>query len=870
MAANRTLQGVYFEVARRPVKDSLPRMDIAAFVGFAEKGPLHIPVTIEDVAHYRMIFGGTVLLAWNSYEKRYEYSRLALAVEHFFRNGGQRCRVVRVAHEHEPDSEIHGARYQRFTAPNLYAMSPHGPQAVELKARSAGSWADGLRVGTRLRSYGLGMRDTTPGTKAFVARMDSYSLLVRATPSDLRINDLIEVRFGDAGLRVFLFVDKLEDEESERKINARTGLWFGEVPASPDDGGLPVALSQSEGLHEYATLSMSSPVRAMTVRRLRMDLLVWEGDAFADELNNLAFHPHHPRFWGKLPDDETLFGMSARPEEPTFGAGLETPIPEAVEPRFPLAAIRSIDMHEHSLSLPLGMRTRISPDDGSPAVGDMTTPACVRNGLDRFGADLFLDKNVADSSRQTLRAQAFHRRYVEGKPLKGIHTLLHDSLVSMISVPDCCHCQWDTTPSPFESPMQAPGPLSLSSPDRHGRRTLRWSPVADVRRYVVQSSDNARFTPFKERFIEKPNRLDLRERAGEGDEAETYCRFLLEPRRTTSYFFRVRAEGYGRTSPWSNTLYARLPETAFDECEIRSADRYAVHLEVEMVSPADIRTLLGWRLTGHGYSPGAFSGEFELQQARDMMFVSGRVIYRGIRTDINLPEQFDEPAYFRVRAVYGSSVGPWSNTVVVLPHLLSRRTMNDISEYDDGDILAVHRALIRLCSIDGDKVAVLSLPRHYRAEQVAAHADGLLPSGGWRARITSTGVGGGDRMRVPPLNGGERRALSYAALFHPWVYLYTSHTIPGPGEAHVVPTCPPDGAACGRMAATSIKRGAWIASANKPIVDCVGLTSHFSEESLVDLINKRVNMLGVRAGNRMVTAWDTLSRDAEFRSLSVR
>ncbi|MCB0238244.1 MAG: hypothetical protein KDH08_06280, partial [Anaerolineae bacterium] len=57
------LPGVYFLSPTQPATLALPRLDVAAFVGFAQRGPLHTPVAVEDVDTYRAVFGGDVLLA---------------------------------------------------------------------------------------------------------------------------------------------------------------------------------------------------------------------------------------------------------------------------------------------------------------------------------------------------------------------------------------------------------------------------------------------------------------------------------------------------------------------------------------------------------------------------------------------------------------------------------------------------------------------------------------------------------------------------------------------------------------------------------------------------------------------------------------
>ena len=62
----RRLPGFQFEVQPPPLNETLPRLDIAAFVGFAASGPLHTPVVVEDPSQFAAIFGQDATLAWDS------------------------------------------------------------------------------------------------------------------------------------------------------------------------------------------------------------------------------------------------------------------------------------------------------------------------------------------------------------------------------------------------------------------------------------------------------------------------------------------------------------------------------------------------------------------------------------------------------------------------------------------------------------------------------------------------------------------------------------------------------------------------------------------------------------------------------------
>ena len=98
------LPGIRFEPARQVLDETLPRMDIALFVGFAQIGEFNTPTPIEDVAQFEKQFGGDVALGWDEVRNETAWSYLGAAVRTFFLNGGQRCWVVRVWHEANSDA----------------------------------------------------------------------------------------------------------------------------------------------------------------------------------------------------------------------------------------------------------------------------------------------------------------------------------------------------------------------------------------------------------------------------------------------------------------------------------------------------------------------------------------------------------------------------------------------------------------------------------------------------------------------------------------------------------------------------------------------------------------------------------------------
>jgi phage tail sheath protein FI len=155
-----------------------------------------------------------------------------------------------------------------------------------------------------------------------------------------------------------------------------------------------------------------------------------------------------------------------------------------------------------------------------------------------------------------------------------------------------------------------------------------------------------------------------------------------------------------------------------------------------------------------------------------------------------------------------------------------------------------------MCAGRGDLFAVLALPERFGADQAIDHA----------ARLQTIVRGGvGDDV---PLAPGEERALSYGALYHPWIVTRDA--------AGALQRTPPDGAACGVMAARAIARGAWVAPANEPLQATVALTRAIPDDRRLELADAAVNLVRRDPRGFMVLAADTLSLDPELRPINVR
>jgi uncharacterized protein len=173
--------GVHFETVDAPPQVRALRTDIAAFVGVAERGPLHTPTRVESWEQFVSVFGGLQ-----------QYAFLAYSVKGFFENGGETCFVVRVADE-------------RAAAAAVVVEDGAGP-ALLVEASSPGAWANGLEL-RLIRSSSLATRTAGPQPRdGFSSRVESVAGFARGS----LVRAFQEGVAPAAPLRVVVAVDPAE------------------------------------------------------------------------------------------------------------------------------------------------------------------------------------------------------------------------------------------------------------------------------------------------------------------------------------------------------------------------------------------------------------------------------------------------------------------------------------------------------------------------------------------------------------------------------------------------------------------------------------------------------------------------------------
>jgi hypothetical protein len=766
----RRLPGVLFEAPPPAPDEALPRMDIAFFAGFADRGPLERATAVESLAQFEALYGSQIVLARDADSGEPVRGLLHPCVRSFFSQGGRRCWILRVAGSGVEHSSFPLAALVRAERDaGTWRLTP-----ATLRAADAGSGADALRVAPRLAARPLRVRPLRRAGDRFV--LDAAASVL----ADLRIGDLLWLPLDT--LRLHGRIDGLALDGA--RCDVTVGPWcalaateaspapepsglLGEDTTSPpsltgfdweSDGRLRIRLRRAapwpqvgtaiglrfadapdgwmhleqldvlsppdrEGLAGIELLGrpwlQAAPEPALgdwlargdevIARRLRLDVQVREGGGDPVLASDLPL---------TAPAGATAFGLS----DPML---------------FPLAG-DSVPEERMQLWLPLADLAGF--DEGLAPLPSTRTPL-ERDGLDRFDWPLFAEPALAPLPADVLadQAEALRLSGERPRPLHGLHALLGGSPEALgdeptlLAIPDAVHAGWDRS---VLQPAWQWLPQQPQPPDPEAGESFRDCDATPLPAPV---------------FVQ-------------GGDPDATGQFTLA---------------------WTQVL------------------------------------------------PGA---TYTLEEAADEGFATAGVIHEGPVTRFTVLGKRPGAVYYRVRAALGTRGSPWSQGVRINVGVLDYATR----PWRDDTLLELHRLMLRCAAGRGDLLAVLALPPHYDMRDAAEHAERLRES------------------------VGDDRTLSHGALYHPWMVIRRVDTIL---------RFPPDGAACGQLAESALRRGAWVAVAHKPLRDVVALTPPGMAPSVQQRqqsLDAQVNLLRSAPIGFIFSSADTLTRDSAWRPVNVR
>jgi phage tail sheath protein FI len=274
-------------------------------------------------------------------------------------------------------------------------------------------------------------------------------------------------------------------------------------------------------------------------------------------------------------------------------------------------------------------------------------------------------------------------------------------------------------------------------------------------------------------------------------------------------------------------------------------------LEASAADPVTFTFTLHWES-----SPPQAPARYLLEEATSADFHDAILLYSGPQTVQKLYGRPPGDYYYRVRVEIDGNSSDWSNGVVVRVNGIPAQELNSVRTFSSQALLAVHRALLRLCAARGDVFALLTLPEHYREKDAMAHATLL------RARLGEAPA----TEDVAPFGYGEATVPSYGAVFHPWLINREDTVANAPRRT---PVC---GTMGGVFAQRALRRGAWIAPANEPLRGVLALEPRIAEKYHWSLQEARVNLVRQEPRGFVVLDADTLAlaEDEALRPINVR
>jgi hypothetical protein len=811
-ASNIRLPGVYFLPSRRPAGLGLPRLDVAAFVGYAERGPLDWPVAIEDLDTYRAVFGGDLRVAREA-GGRTVFANLPSAVSSFFAQGGQRCYVVRVAGRDSTRTLFRLGGLVALAGKYEPGTSEPPPALATAYASSEGRWSETLRLGARLRVTPLPLRLSSASPPEEVFRVlpplfeggDARQRLRWATgsaPDAIQKGDLLRLSFN--GNRQYLF----PVEEVRR-------------PGEPSgDGATPQVQLLTRAAWQLvppATLPLIVRVDRLTpggLERLFITgkLSASEGGAFGSSF---------------------VFQMTG-PDAPQVAAGDVLRL-KRIDNNTLLLAVSEVGVSKESggaaqyfARAPHGLHL--------PAQVIPQTPPSALLGVERLRFDLLLR---ADKERRpTIEELSFNR----GHPRFWGDVILTESSRLRRAV---------------EGGEQTAAPGSR--------------PAAQGTQGSVAALSAALF------------------RAARGDER-------IEPTRLAQLDPAVLA---GLLSPVKGDGLTFLPLgmlSVLEEEDIRGpletetytevgTDDLAAYDPTLFLDTVLVPNLADQPPTGDSLMAQAFDRYYiqdkRLKGLHSLLFVGEVALValpEAVQREWPAPEPPPEPEpppppppappdlsefhCCRVPAVTSPPAArPVTSPPASVPTPPRLPLLLELDANDEADaqyiselrrLARLHHALLNFCQGRRDAFAVLALPSFYEKRHCVRWQEEF------RQRV------GLPRRRTVFTDARDLADLSYAGVYHPWLLLADD------GAAEGLRAVPPDGAACGLVAARERQRQVWVAPANTPLAGVLGLAPEVSTGDWADLFEQQFNLVRREARDFRAMSAHTLSDEAIWLQISVR
>ncbi|MBU0917468.1 MAG: hypothetical protein KKD97_14050 [Gammaproteobacteria bacterium] len=842
---SRPLPGLRFDVPAPALDEALPRMDIACFVGFAQRGPVGVPVAVESTLEFESVFGAElVLVAATSETEEDTRALMPGSVAQFFLQGGRRAWVVRVAGDDAVTTRFPVQRMlQARRAPG---SGDWVAKTAWLRAGSPGAWADGLRLQAWVSSHALALTPLALSGEQLALRAEGPHALGlmpgEAIRVQLDVDDWVQGRVAETGV-VHMNAARLQrDITLDRLCTVKAVIgepslmrmvWMERGARGRDEIERPVA---AEGQWSAGRLRW----------RCRLPARVALG---VGEVVQLHFRRGAQAAWAALdevhltgvPDEQGLVTaeLSARPwrvparlgratllrwvnsAQPRTGHWLQANLEASGQPGTLNNAKAS-----SSGALALNLAPGIAPSSDHPELDDDTTWQSRQRALPGLVDDWLHHQHQAMQPRSLQDAA---NRSLRRFPLSA-----DDGAIDCFWLPLGDLSNWNA-PDAGEG-LGARG-VGLPALMREGLADYSWHLFADRQlaslptEALTEQADNLLALHTRAQPLRGLHAAFGYGQTGLGEEAT----LLLAPDAVHPGWQRVTGQGAARSIHRTPNTPLETDRSQFLSCSLRPLAAPAFLPDAAPDAQGHFR--IRWSEPEAGLC-------YELQESTTADFAIAVTLQKGRLTLFNAIGKARGTWHYRVRAHDGQRVSPWSHRLQVrIGH-----SDFELRAFQDTDLLAVHRLMLRIAAARGDLLAVQALPQQAQWTDARLHAD--------RLRTPDP------TAEVPGLLPDEARALSHGCLQHPWLQLRS-------GERVI--SAPPDGATAGQLAASAWQRGAWLAVANRPLKDVLGVSLAASIAERQALLEAQVNPVVTAAHGVVLAGEDTLYHlDADWRPVHVR
>ncbi len=886
MLASRRLPGIQIDTTPPQAVQALPRMDVAVLVGFASTGPLHRPVAIEGVGQYGAVFGADAPLAWDAVRGERVTAYLGPAVRAFFANGGRRCWVIRVARCAEAEALWRGlapdeaaafpdvATYNRFAMPGVLSIATgtNVVAAALAQARCEGSWSDGLQVSTALTQQSFAVDMLVSDSPASPPSSSPQHFTLRAR-FGLRAGDLLQ--FGDTrSVCAYAVVEDVTAAVAaggSLEVTVRVCAAFERVSDSNAPGSPAFATPGTLDITGFAaavpaTLFAPAPEAQADAAEPALEMSATDPLPVAIESGHWArWQGGGDTIWLRIDEVQrspTSAGSPPITDPSLVSAKLGGPAWRELGATLP-AALGGV-LRAHVLTLDIRAQ-RDGVDARLSGIG-MTARHSTPWGAQQTDAEFYAprDDARADGSAPLPASNASRfplARESQTEPLAwiplGVQPLFGSTPRALPQQATALQrdglARFDA--ELFLDPELATTGVGALIAQSDAIRLMRDVPRSLFGLHAAVSIGAGGL--FSEAsLLAVPDAVHLGWIPRDAEDLEVGDPQALP---TPPQWTQHRGACAGPvTEPMDGPDFG-----AFIDCATRILPAPALTGPNAPVPPG------AYRLTWSDSEPGS---DYALLEGTQADFSDAREIYRGQAAEFDTVTRREGTYLYQVFALHGDDRSDGSNVLVVQVRTADwlQLAPADLAPEFEAQWLAVQRAALRLAAATGELFAVLAMPRHFRTAEAVRYA--------MRLRAVREPL---QTVPVDPqaFGFGEGRALSYGALYHPWLqadlgrpqlYRATGLTLsPGKRVPRVVP---PDGAALGVLAGRASQRGAWIAPANEPLKDVVALSPVVASGDWQALQDAQINLLRADPRGLMALSADTLALDTEveLRPINVR